>query len=423
MTPLDRAAPVPGYYDSPFPGEDGGPRRQLAARSAGPGLLPGERLAVTSRPAVMATMTVLRDPGEIFLQGNSPPSANSTSWVERIDPSTLEPLARSPDLPGGPFWPGGILVHANGCLYVTYGNFCHKLDAGCTLLATRELPQPQPYNSLLAMSDGVLVMKNFVRDGSNRSFFSLLAPEDLAPVGPEVEVPEPSIARISRDITPDGEFVYIVGDHTIFRYLYASGILARDGNWEHTYRTLGDDAQSYGWDPVIAGGNAWFMDNGANTFQGSFRGLGTASGPLHVIRVSLTDASDSETFTPFGLPRGTIVNPPVFDPSRNILVAFDSGNARIAGFRYSGPGSFERLWEHAFNCGNHFLVFPDTREVVVNDFDGSAEHVVILDVESGVEKGRGATGSSMFSPVFQSPGWARDIYSCSFSTISRTFIE
>lgn len=422
MTALDSAGPIPGYYDSPFPGEDGGPRRQMVPRSAGLGMKPGELLAITSRPASMATMAVLRDPGEVFLQGNTPPSGNSTSWVERIDPVTLEPLARSPDMPGGPFWPGGILTHANGYPYVTYGRYCHKLDADCGLLASRELPQPQPYNSLLALSDGVLVMKNFVRDGSNRSYFSLLAPEDLAPVCPEVEIPEPSIARISRDITPAGEFVYVVGDHTIFRYRYASSALERDRDWQYTYRTLGDDVQSYGWDPVIAAGNAWFMDNGANAFQGSFRGLGVASGPLHVIRVSLTDA-DSEMFAPFGLPRGTIVNPPLYDPSRNVLVAYDSGNARIAGFRYRGPGSFDRLWEHEFNCGNHFLLFPDTGELVVNDFDGSTEHVVVLDIASGAQKGRVATGGPMFSPVFQSPGWARDVYTCSFTTISRTFVE
>jgi hypothetical protein len=165
------------------------------------------------------------------------------------------------------------------------------------------------------------------------------------------------------------------------------------------------------------------MDNGANTFQGSFRGLGAASGPLHVIRVSLNDAADSEIFAPFGLPHGTIVNPPLYDPSRDILVAYDSGNARIAGFRYGSPGSFDRLWELEFNCGNHFLLFPDTGEIVVNDFDGSTEHVVVLDIESGVEKGRVATGSPMFSPVFQSPGWNRDVYTCSFTTISRTFVE
>jgi hypothetical protein len=423
VTEFDSAGPVPGYYDSPFPGEDGGPRRQLAPRSAGLALKPGERLAATTRSALMSTMAVLRDPGEVFLLGHSPPSPNTTAWVERIDPVTLTALARSPDLPGGSFWPGGILVHENGDIYLTFGRFCHRLDPACRLIASRELPQAQPYNSLIAMSDGALVMKNFVRDGSNRSHFSVLSPADLSSLCPEVVAPEGSIARISRDISLDREFVYVIGDHTAYRYTYEAGCVERDGGWEYRYRTLGDDDQSYGWDPVIASGNVWFMDNGANNFQRTTRNTGIATGPLHVIRVSVDDSRDVDVFTPFDIPSGTILNPPLFDWSRNILVAFDSGNSRIGGFRYGGPGTFEPLWEHEFGASNHFLLYPDTGEIVVNDFDGTTEHVVVLEIESGRELGRVATGSPVQSVVFQSPGWSRDVYTCTFTTLARTFVE
>lgn len=422
-TSFDSAGPIPGYFDSPFPGEDGGPRRQMIPRSPGLGLKPGEQLGVTSRFAPFANMVVLRAPGEVFLQGNSQPWENTTSWVERIDPITLATVARSPDLPGGPFWAGGILAHANGDLYVTYGRYCHRLNAGCDVTASRELPQAQPYNSLLALSDGNLVMKNFVRDGSNRSFFSVLEPSALEPVSAEVEVPEGSIARISKDITDDGEFVYVAGDHSIFRYHYARGVLRRDEGWCHRYRTGPAAEQSYAWDPVIAGGNAWFMDNGDNVFRGSLKGGGLASGPLHVHRVSVADAGDHSVFTPFGLAHGTIVNPPLVDTSRGIVVAFDSGNARIGAFRTDSGHSFAPIWEHGFDTGNHYLLFPDTGEIVVNDFDGAAEHIVVLDIESGEERGRAVTASPVMSAVFQAPGWDRDVYSCSFPAISRIFVR
>jgi hypothetical protein len=423
MSDLDSAGTIPGYYDSPFPGEDGGPRRQLVPRSRGLGLQPAEQLAVHTRSVLMPTMTVLRDPGEVFVLGHSPPSPNTTAWVERIDPITLEPLARSPDLPGGRFWPGGFLAHQNGDIYVTFGRYCHRVDPACNVLAGRELPQNDPYNSLIAISDGALVMKNFVRDGSRRSFFSVLSPDDLSPVCLEVAVPEGSIARISRDITPSGEFVCVIGDHTAYRYRYTSGSLERDPDWEFRYRTLGDDVQSYGWDPVIAGDNVWFMDNGANNFQRTARDTGTATGPLHVVRVSTSDSSDAELFTPFDTPRGTIVNPPLFDFSRHILVAYDSGNSRVGGFRYEGPDAFKPLWQREFGAANHFLLFPDTGEIVVNDFDGSTEHVVILEIESGAELGRVATGSAVQSVLFQSPGWERDVYTCTFTTLTRTYVE
>ena len=417
----DSAGIPPGYYDSPFPGEDGGPRRQLVPRAPGLAIRDGETLSVTSRPSVMANMVVLRAPGEVFVQGNTPPSAASTSWVERIDPYTLDPITRSPDLPGGPFWAGGILAHANGYLYVTYGRYCHKLDAGCAVVASAELPRPQPYNSLLALSDGTLVMKNFVRDGSSRSYFSVLEPERLEPVMAEVEIPEGSIARISRHIADDGEFVYVVGDHTIFRYHYDRGRLTRDEAWAHRYRTLPDREQSYGWDPVIAGGSAWFMDNGDNQYQRSLTGTGVASGPLHLHRVSLADSSDTAMCAPFGLPRGTIVNPPLVDASRRIVVAYDSGNGRIGAFRY-GADAFVPMWQHAFNASNHFLLYQDTGEIVVNDYQDGREHVVVLDIETGAERARAATGSPVQAVLFQSPGWDRDVYTCTFTTLSRAFI-
>ncbi len=121
------------------------------------------------------------------------------------------------------------------------------------------------------------------------------------------------------------------------------------------------------------------------------------------------------------VPHGAIVNPPLIDASRRIAVAYDSGNARIAAFRY-GPGAFERLWEHAFGASNHFLLFPDTGEIVVNDFGGNTEHVVVLNIESGAELARVATGSPVQAALFQSPGWSRDVYTCTFTTLSRTFV-
>ena len=420
MTNFDSAARIPGYYDSPFPAEDGGPRRQMIARGATLGIEPGERLEVTSRELVFPNMIVLREQGEVYVQGSSAPAANTTSWIERVDPLTLDTLARSPDLPGGPFWPGGILVHENGDLYVTYGRHCHRIDPGCAVVASRELPRDDPYNSLLALSDGNLVMKNFIRDGSARSYFSVLEPERLEPVYPEVEIPEGSIARISKDISGDGEYVYVVGDHTIFRYRYARGTLSRDESWQYRYRTLADAEQSYGWDPVIADGSAWFMDNGNNNFRGTFRDTGVASGPLHLVRVPLDDAAGVQTFAPFGLPHGTIVNPPLVDASRKIVVAFDSGNGRVGGFRYGG--GFEPVWQHEMGASNHFLLFPDSGEIVINDFGEGGEHVVVLDVASGDERARVATGSPMQSALFQSPGWSRDIYTCTFTTLSRAAV-
>ena len=419
MTLLDAAAPLAGYFDSPWPCEDGGPRRQAVGRGVRFASPTNGPLAMTARAAWMANMMVLRAPGEVFLQGSTGPGPDTTGWIERIHSESLEVLARSPDLPaGGAWWPGSIAAHADGYLYAVQGRFVHKLDPQLRIVAARELPRPDPYNGFIVMPDGRLVTKNFVQDGSVASYFMAIDPARLEPTGAEVAVPEGSIARLSAD----GDFVYVIGDHTAFRYAYAGGTLVRDEGWSRRYRTRPDAEQSYGWDPVIALDSVWFQDNGQGVFGRSFRGGGVSTGPLHLHRIAVGDAGDHDAFAPFGIGHGTIANPPVIDVARRIAVTYDSGNERIAGLRIDGPGRFTRLWEHTFGASNHFVLFPESGEVVVNDFDDdTGEQVVVLDVESGTERGRVAIGSPVQSVVFQAPGWAGDVYTCTFSTVARVY--
>ena len=152
---------APGYWPSRWPGEDGGPQRTQAPRSGtGLGLRPGEQLEVVSRDAAAATMVVLRDPGEAYLLRHTG-GPDAISWVEQIDPESLEPIVRSPDLPGGPTWPGGLAAHANGSLYVAFGRHVHRLGPDTVPIATRRLPRDRPYNSFVILPDGHLVTKDF----------------------------------------------------------------------------------------------------------------------------------------------------------------------------------------------------------------------------------------------------------------------
>eukprot|EP01050_Picozoa_sp_SAG11_P046578 SAG11_NODE_23902_length_381_cov_1.177305_1_plen_110_part_10 len=86
-------------------------------------------------------------------------------WLGRVEPSTLETLARSPDLPsGGHLWCGAAVAHANGDLYMVNGRYCHRLTPSCEVVAERMLPFDAPYNGLLVLSDGNLLMKNLGDD-------------------------------------------------------------------------------------------------------------------------------------------------------------------------------------------------------------------------------------------------------------------
>jgi len=49
-------------------------------------------------------------------------------------------------------------------------------------------------------------------------------------------------------------------------------------------------------------------------------------------------------------------------------------------------------------------------------------NAVVLDLESGVEKGRAAIPSPMQSVIFQAPGFGRDFYTCTFATLAHVTV-
>lgn len=409
---------TPGYWSSPWPGEDGGPsRRQAPSGTPGLGLQPGERLELHRRDLGMGTMVVLRDPGEVFvLQHTTGP--DTVSWVERVDPESLATIERSPDLDAGPFWPGGLACHANGSLHVTYGTWCHRLDADLTVTASRRLPRDRPYNSVVILPDGSLVMKDFVKDGSAPSTLSVLDPETLDDRCEPVVMPEGSISRLSAD----GATVYALGERTALRYRWdgAAAALTLDDDWSAAYLTEPD--QSYAWDPVIAGDQVWFMDNGDHTYRGTMVGQGVAAGPVHLVRIPVASGTP-QLIEVSGLPHGTQTNLPLYDPDRRIVVAYDSGNGVLAAWQFDGGDRLDPLWRRDQNASMHMIRYPDTGELVVNDYDPDrGDALVVLDIVTGDERGRVDTGSADQCVVFPAVGFDRDLYYCSFSTLAHVTV-
>ena len=413
----------PGYWPSRWPGEDGGPRRRQAPHSgAGLGLQPGERLQAISREALAGTMVVLRDPGEAYLLRHTG-GDGAISWVERFDPDTLGVIERSPDLAGGPTWPGGVAAHSNGSLYVAFGRHVHRLAPDCSLLASREMPRDRPYNSFVILPDGHLVTKDFAgtRPGGE-AWGPTTAASELVVLSPELEIvarlelPEPSIARLSAD----GDDVYVVGDTSLLRARWTGRKLVLDHAFTARYRTL--PGQTYGWDAVIDAGAAWFLDDGdgSERYIGTFRGQGVSTAPLHLVRVDL--ATSDVTLTEIcGLPNGVIANPPAIDAERRIAVGYDSGNGVVAAFSFDDHGVTSPLWQRELDHACHPLRFPDTGELVLahHDRERNAEQVVVLDIATGAELARVDTGSPVQSVVFPAPGFGRDLYTVSFLTLSR----
>ncbi len=364
----------------------------------------------------MGTMVVLRDEGEAYLlRHTSPPDA--VSFVERFDPETLEVIGRSQDLAGGPMWPGGMAAHADGSLHIIFGNHVHRLSADLVLEASATLPREAPYNSFVTLPGGQLVTKDFAGPWPGRP--DAVVPAELLVLDPvtlevldSLVLSEPSVARLSAF----GNEIVVVGTDSLLSVDFVDGRLVQRGPGVR-YRT--QPGQGYGWDAVLDGDLAFFLDDGegSENYDGSFRDRGIATVPLRIHRInrSTGEASSAEVC---GLPGGLIANPPAFDHVRRILVGYDSGNGVVSAF---DADTLEKRWTISLDHACHPLSFTDTGEVLLAHFDRAVgiEQVVIVDIETGEELGRADTPSLVQSPVFPAPGFSRDVYWVSFMSLTR----
>ena len=413
-----------GYFDSPWPGEDGGPRRLQSPRhGAGLALRGGETLACVTRNTLMSTMTVLGAPGEVYLLTHSVLRAKlglpTTSQVEQIDPLTLTTVRRSPRLPGGPMWPGGMAIHRNGDIYVVYGRYLHRLDRACVLQASLRLPINQPYNSFVILDNGLLITKNLSDKTPAR--LSVVDAQSMAPACADTDCPEPSMARLSSI----GNTVYVVGVRSIFRYHWSEVAkrLLFEQDWRFDY--IGSSGQSYGWDVVLDGQHAWFMDNGKHRYLRKMIGAGVSRTANRLLRVSMTDANDHASLDVCGLAGGSITNPPLVDLQRHIVIGYDSANRHLQAWRFRlDSRALLPLWhKSAFGCASHMILYTDTGELVVNDYRRNGEEVVVLNIETGLELARVRSDGLTQGVVFPSTGWNRDFYWSSMGRLARIYIQ
>lgn len=394
--------------------EDGGPRRtQLVPGSLG--LADGGALVATTRVAPVTTMVVRgAAPGDLLLLRHTP-GDDAVAFVERIDPVTLEPVATSPELAAGPVWPGGLGATDDGGAHVVFGDHAHRLDADLRPVATRQLPRARPYNSFVTLADGHLVTKDFSGARPGRPVAAAdREPSELVVLDPvtldvvaELVLPEPSIARLSAD----GDTVVVVGDTSLLTVHWDGRSLVLDADRTVPYRTRA--GQGYGWDCVLTGGSAWFLDcgEGSEAYTGTLRGHGVATAPLQLIRIDL-GTGELAAAEICGRAGGLVANPPVVDPDRGVAVGYDSGNGVLVGF---DAVSLERRWEREQDHGSHLLLYEGSGELVTGD----GADVVVLDVVTGAELGRVDSGSGVQSVLFPVPGWGRDLYLCSFLTVAR----
>ncbi len=401
---------------------------------------------------------VRREPGELYalrhqLPARRPQTTPIEAWVQRLDPHTLQVTASTPRLPGGRYWPGGLAAHANGDLHVVFGRWAHRLSPDLQVLASHCLPVERPHNSFVVLDGGELVMKDCDAPvGREPSTMSVLDPESLQPVAAPLRLPEPSIARLASD----GESVIAVGTTTVLRLRLdrAAGRLVLDDSWRPRYGPA--PGRSYGWDPVITDEHVLWMDNGRNHTDRTMLGSGDAADPVRLWWARLDDERVVGSVQISDLPYGTESNPPAWDSQRGVVVAYDAGNAVMRAWRLADE-KLEPLWRRdSLAHAGHLILYQDTRELIVQDFHDKPwlrrplvrralrpvmqmlgqsarlrraslrtghDQLVVLDLDTGAEKGRVDIPSPTQGFLFPAPGFERDAYYQSITTIARVRVD
>ena len=431
----DREQKLPGYFDSPWPVECGGNRRQKSAL--------GRLSAKNSKAAVITkssdkwnVMVIQREKDEFFLGGTMPyfNGPKPYGWVQKINPETLEVLSESPKLPcGDHVWCGAIAAHENGNIIKVNGNYMHVLNPNCDVLLERKLPINQAHNGLLILSDGTIITKDCRLENQENSTITRLNPDTLELLHEPFTLPEGSMGRIACDITEEGEFVYIPGIEKIWRVKVLSDSLELDEDWQPLYR---DSKQSQGlaWDGCISDGSLWVMDNGdiesvrsiygvnpngrvAENTHLSWRNPAPWKGKQRLIKLDLT-TSEMMAIEPFDKDGGGIIAPPVNVPEFQICIAWDSINGGLAGIS-SKDQNLSVSWHLDARPTMQPVVFPESGELVINNYENGEDELIVVDVSSGELLSRVKVNARLANGMFLTPGFNRDIFYCTTGTFSK----
>ena len=436
MTSQDRSSILEGYYKSHWPVECGGNRRQKATKGS---LNAREKKAVVQsiRNERWNVMTIYRDNNEIFLGGTMPnfTGPEPFGWLQKIECESLEILRETPKLPcGDHVWCGAIAAHQNGNIIKVNGNYMHSISKDCEVNKESKLPIDQAHNGLLVLSDGTIVTKDLRLEGQGRSTITRLD-ENLDLLHEPLQLPEGSMGRIASDKTEDGEFIFIPGIEKIWKIKVLVNDLEVDSDWSPSYRKSNDD-QGLSWDGCISDGSLWLMNNGdidslraiySTHPNGRFK---TAPKELSWRRPAPWSCKQrlyrfdlmSEQFDyiePFKHHGGGIIAPPVNIPECNICVCWDSLNGGIAGIDTAGK-PLKICWKiDDLRPTMQPVVFPDSKELVINSFENNDDHLVVIDLSNGEILSKVALNSPLANGMFLTPGLKNDIFYCSTRTFAR----
>jgi hypothetical protein len=380
----------------------------------------------------------------VYLNGNSlfifggafGDRGGTGSFVARVDPRTLQTvwfnqLINTVETDEWNY-PGVLSAGQDGFLYMIYGYRLAKLDPKDGRVVDQiELPtggaEPRDtsYNGLSGLPDGTLVAKAVYRQQGceEQGFSAFLDCPDPADVPNSVVVAiDPHTLQVIDQVTApqfiggritatefDNHFyVYLTGQTTVFRYVYADQQLTLDTSWNPGSVVLPGQTGP----TAVAVMNDWvILDTNATP----------ATTPMSVVAINQADASKQFTSQPFPvLPLGQSLSPSAVtvDPLHNRIYVLDGLAGRIANLELRQDG-LHTIWTAPQRTTEFLaLIGPQQRRVLVGTdvphgqeiTDNTVDWVVWRNADTGDEIARSPLLTAVNSGTMVEPGYAGHMY-------------
>ncbi len=171
-------------------------------------------------------------------------TVSATPYVAKIDPATMQPEVL--ELPKGdtPNYPGSIVAHENGMLYVVATATLFEIDP-TSFEITRSLelplnpakPESTIYNTLqVSARNGDLLLKTSTQQGMG---LLVAVDVDTLQVRSQLEAAL-SNARMTGVLQDGTEYLYLPGDTDTLRFTVTDDGFTLDTGWSKPYRSDGD---------------------------------------------------------------------------------------------------------------------------------------------------------------------------------------
>lgn len=343
------------------------------------------------------SLATLIDAVRDFVRNNS-----IEPYVLSVNPSTM--AIRRLALPKGdtPNYPGGIVAHANGRVYVIATAKLHEIDPhSMSIVRSLDLPlEPDNpgqtiYNSLqISTRNGDLLTKTGAQDSDG-----LIVRIDTGSLQVKARTQANiGTARLTTAVTGGTEYVYIPGPTETLRFVAGDGFFSLDRDWSKTYRADGDGTTAGVAMMNLGSADAVLFPNNNTVLYGVTAPLELYSQPTSNTSAEPVSVNATDTT----LPGGSFTMVAGEAAAGGLIVAQDSVNGRLAAWRVSEDGGFDFVWLNdslrpsigAAVAYAQDRLYVDDRTCLTEAQRDCTLYLVVLDLQTGAELARTEVGGS-----------------------------